>query len=130
MINQMNQRKRSFLIQRKKGKYKCTCLDLLESLLLLLEFLDLYCPFLSELESSTELWCLFCRFLSLSDLLLSSSNLFLLVFSLLCFAFLFSLSFLSWRVKTNKKSLWLHVYMFQQILIQRRSLLQKTKSET
>ena len=108
MINQMNQRKSLFLIQRKRGYYKCTCLDLLKSLLLLLEFLDLCFPFLSQLGSSTALWCLFRCFLSLSDLLLFSSNLFSLAFSLFCFAFLFSLSPFSWRVKKIKA----HYFMF------------------
>lgn len=75
-----------------KSYISSICLDLLKSLLLLLEFLDLCFPFLSQLVSSTALWCLFRCFLSLSDLLLFSSNLFSLAFSLFCFAFLFSLS--------------------------------------
>lgn len=81
-----------FMTGEAKSYISSICLDLLKSLLLLLEFLDLCFPFLSKLGSSTALGCLFRCFLSLSDLLLFSSNLFLLAFSLFCFAFLFSLS--------------------------------------
>lgn len=84
-----------------KSYISSICLDLLKSLLLLLEFLDLCFPFLSQLGSSTALWCLFRCFLSLSDLLLFSSNLFSLAFSLFCFAFLFSLSPFSTEVQLS-----------------------------